>query len=477
MDRHTVYSGQIPLETELLGAQQNAMVALAKFSAGVLGATTIVNGFTCVPTTPASLTVNLTKGEIYQLEALEATAWSSLAADTTDIILKQGIQLGTAQFNITPPGTSGFSQVFVIEAQYQDLDTVPIVLPYFNAGNPASPFMGPANSNSPQNTVRQGIVASQVKAGVAAPTGSQVTPTADAGWTPLFAVTVANGATTITAGNIAQFPFPAAPFIPVTLPNVPSGVQANLWTYAADQGNASNLAIIPFPTLAAYKAGVGFYVKAAFAPTGPSVINVFGQSGAYLGNVAIVNIDGSAIAANQWSAGSILLLVNDGSHFQLVSVATPAAPPVLTPPTKILELTGTGQSFSSNVITLITCFTTVARNTLSTSTWSGSALTIGSGEDGLWSIYAFSEFSSGYPYALYYNIIVVRTRAAGGAIEYYWPAGTYVPQPATQILLDLAVGDTIQLYGAVGSPGDTMQALGVGGAYRNAIFTRIEGLH
>lgn len=317
MDRQTIYLGAIPLETDLLHAQQDGMVALAKFSAAVLGATTIVNGFTCTPTSPASLAVNLTKGEVYQLEPLEATAWSSLAADTTDTILKQGIQLGTVQFALTPPATSGYSQVFLIEVQYQDLDTNQVVLPYFNAANPTQPFMGPGNSNSPQNTVRQGIVTSQVKAGVAAPSGSQVTPTADAGWTGLFAITVANGAATITAPNIAQVN--SAPFIPVTLPNVPAGVQANLWTYAVDTGTASNLVINANPDPAAYTAGLGFWVKAAAAPTGASVINVLGQSGALLGNVGIVNADGSAIVANEWTAGAILGLLYDGSHFQLVS--------------------------------------------------------------------------------------------------------------------------------------------------------------
>ena len=39
----------------------------------------------------------------------------------------------------------------------------------------------------------------QVKAGAAATTGSQVTPTVDAGFTAMFVVTVAYGQTTITS--------------------------------------------------------------------------------------------------------------------------------------------------------------------------------------------------------------------------------------------------------------------------------------
>jgi hypothetical protein len=227
MDRQTVYFGQIPLETDQLKQSQNSMVALAKLASAVLGTTTIVNGFTCTPTTPASLNVLLTAGEVYQLENLEATAWSSLQANTAYSILKQGIQPGQQTFGITPPSTVGYSQVFLLEVQYQDLDNGSLVLPYYNAANPSSPFAGPGNSGAAQNTVRQGIVAAQLKAGVAAATGSQVAPTADAGWTGLFYITVANGATTITAGNITQVP--SAPFIPATLPAIPGDVQIGKW--------------------------------------------------------------------------------------------------------------------------------------------------------------------------------------------------------------------------------------------------------
>src|SRR5258708_30244460 len=130
------------------------MVALAKLSAAVLGQGPIVNGFTCTPTAPASLNVLLTAGEIYQIENLEAILWSWLPANTANSILKQGIQLGNVKFGITPPGVAGQSQVFLIEVQYQDLDTGSIVLPYFNSAVPSVPFMGPGNSGIAQNTAR-----------------------------------------------------------------------------------------------------------------------------------------------------------------------------------------------------------------------------------------------------------------------------------------------------------------------------------
>jgi hypothetical protein len=312
MDRQTVYAGQIVLETDQLRQSQNAMVALAKLAAAVLGQTTIVNGFTCTPTTPASLNVLVTAGEVYQLENLEQSSWSTLSTDT-HTILKQGIVLDPTTFGITPPGTVGFSQNFLVEVQYQDLDTGSTVLPYFNAANPQQPFAGPANAGTAQNTVRKGIAALQVKAGVAATTGTQTTPTPDVGWTGLFVVTVANGAATITAGNITQYA--SAPFIPAPLPNIPTGVQAGSWVYWLDSGSAANTYVItPLPVVAAYAAGLELEVKIAHTNTGASTLNVNG-----LGAKAIVrNSDGAAVIAGDLQAGALYRMAYDGTSFRVL---------------------------------------------------------------------------------------------------------------------------------------------------------------
>jgi hypothetical protein len=341
MDRQTVYFGQLARETDLLLAQQNTMVALAKLSGAVLGLTTIVNGFTCTPTGPASLNVLLTPGEVYQLENIEQSTWSSLSTNT-NTILKQGVILSNTQLAITPPGTVGFSQNYLIEVQYQDLDTGSTVLPYYNAANPSLPFSGPGNSGSSQNTVRQGIVAIQAKAGIAATTGTQTTPSADAGWTGVFVVTVANGQSTITSGNISQVA--AAPFIPVTLPNVPAGVQSGKWVYGADTGTASNLVVTQAPAVTSYTAGMWVVTKAAAAPVGASVINVNA-----LGNKSIMNVDGSAIGIGQWFTGSMLILWFDGTNFQLVSqTRQPGTPVYLQASTTFFVNTSTGNDSTGN---------------------------------------------------------------------------------------------------------------------------------
>ena len=215
MDRVQVFPGAIPLETDLLNTNKNTMVGLAKLAAAMLGTSTQVNGLSVIPTGPASLQVNVTPGEIYQLVNLDGTAYSSLAADTTHQIVKQGILLDQVALNCPAPATAGFSVNYLIEATYSDVDALPVVLPYYNASNPAVAYSGPANAGTTNNTVRQGKVTLSAKAGTAATTGTQTTPATDAGYVGLYVVTVANSQTQITAPNIVQVA--GAPVINTTL--------------------------------------------------------------------------------------------------------------------------------------------------------------------------------------------------------------------------------------------------------------------
>ncbi|KAF1004367.1 MAG: hypothetical protein GAK28_04074 [Luteibacter sp.] len=203
MDRKIVYPGQIPLETDLLGTNQSVMVALGKLTGAIFGTGGAVNGLTVGPNAPAALNVVVAPGEIYQLVNLEATAYSSLPADIAHQLVKQGILLDATTLACPAPTTAGFSINYLIEATYADSDTNNTTLPYYNASNPSQAYSGPNNSGLQQATTRAGIVQLQAKAGIAAATGSQVTPAVDSGYIALAVVTVANGQTTISAGNIA----------------------------------------------------------------------------------------------------------------------------------------------------------------------------------------------------------------------------------------------------------------------------------
>ena len=211
MDRVQVYPGAIPLETDLLNAQKNDMIGLAKLSAAVLGTSTQVNGLPCTQNTIPALNVLVGPGEIYSLQNIDGTAYSSLAADTAHQILKQGIALDAVVLSAPAPGTAGMSINYLVQVQYQDSDTNAVVLPYYNASNPAVAYSGPANAGTTNNTMRKGLCTVAIKTGIAATTGTQVTPSADAGYVGLYVVTVANGQASVLNANISIYA--GAPFI------------------------------------------------------------------------------------------------------------------------------------------------------------------------------------------------------------------------------------------------------------------------
>ena len=156
--------------------------------------------------------VSVAAGEIYMLANLDGTAYSSLAADTTHQIMKQGIGLDAQLLTLAAPGTAGQSINYLIEATFSETDTTPVVLPYYNASNPSVAYSGPANAGTTNNTKRQGLVTLQAKAGTAATTGSQSTPSPDSGYVGLAVVTVAYGASSVTNSNISAYY--AAPALP-----------------------------------------------------------------------------------------------------------------------------------------------------------------------------------------------------------------------------------------------------------------------
>jgi hypothetical protein len=222
MDRNIVYPGSIPLDTDLLSLNRNAMIALGYLAQATLGSSTVVDGLACTPTTPASMTVNVSPGSITLLGPVDSTNYGSLSADVTATLVKMGINLINTQFTLTAPSISGQSINYLIEAAFDESDSGPVVLPYYNAANPAQPYSGPNNSGTAQNTQRLQRVQLQLKPGAPANAGAQQTPPADSGWTGLYVVTVNYGQTEVSAGDIV--PVSTAPFVPFKLPQLSPGV-------------------------------------------------------------------------------------------------------------------------------------------------------------------------------------------------------------------------------------------------------------
>jgi hypothetical protein len=321
VDRVIVYPGALPQTTDILSTNKFGMVGQAYQNRAILGTNTVVSGLACTPTSPTpDLHVTVGVGSIYQMDPTDQTAYGDLGVDNNNIV-KQGILPTPIALSITPPGTVGFSQVYLVEAILNDVDAGPLTLSYFNSVPPNAPFAGPANSGTSNFTTRTCPCVIAVKAGVAATTGTQVTPAPDAGYVGLYAVTVVNGQTQITSPNIVQLA--SAPFFP-TLPSVPTNVQNGSWVYALDTGAVNALVITPInPQTTALVAGMGFRVKVLVTNTGASTITINGSS--VFGPIAIRRATGVALSANDMISGQIVELVYDGTNFQMVNYLGAAA--------------------------------------------------------------------------------------------------------------------------------------------------------
>lgn len=300
MDRQIVYPGAIPLETDLLNTNKYTMIGLAKLASALMGTATYVRGLSCTANSPPSMLVNVSAGEIYSLQNVDGTAYSSLAADTTHSILKQGIVMDSTSFTLTAPGTSGYSINYLIQATYTDTDSGATVLPYYNASNPSVAWSGPNNSGTAQNTVRSGVCTLSLKAGVAATTGTQVTPSPDAGYTGLYVITVAQGATTVTNSNINVFA--NAPFLPSA--GIIDGIQRNVLRYGVDTGSANAYVVNINPGIASLTAGMEVLFRATNANTAASTLNV-----SALGAFPVLNQFGATLTAGEIAAGSLVRVI------------------------------------------------------------------------------------------------------------------------------------------------------------------------
>lgn len=231
MDRNIVYPGSIPLDTDLLTINLNAMIAMGALLQAAFGTNTIVDGLVCQPTSPASMSVVVGAGSMTQLCPIDTLAYGSLGTNLANETMKMGINLASSSFPIAPPASAGQSINYILEASFEELDGDPLVLPYYNASNPAQSFSGPTNSGSAQNTSRLQRVQLQLKAGLPANTGAEVTPAADSGWTGLYQISVAYGQTQITAANIQVIP--TAPFINWKLPSLRPGVASGVQSFTS----------------------------------------------------------------------------------------------------------------------------------------------------------------------------------------------------------------------------------------------------
>ena len=199
MDRTIVYPGSVPLDTDLLSTNRNAMVAVGALASATLGAGPVIDGLG-VQAAPG-LNISVGPGSFTVFGALDQGAYGSLPADPSGLV-RMGVNLTAVTLATPPPLGAGTVITYLVQATFQELDVSPVVLPYYNAANPSQPFLGAGNNGLAQPTLRAQRVALQAKAGAAGAPGANQVPTPDPGWVGLATVTVTSGQTAVAPGNI-----------------------------------------------------------------------------------------------------------------------------------------------------------------------------------------------------------------------------------------------------------------------------------
>jgi hypothetical protein len=309
MDRFIVLQNEQADSVDLLKTNKNTYISVSKLAAALLGNTTWLNGFTCTPSSPPNMDVIVSGGEIYQMAAIDTTAYGILPTDSHQI-LKQGVNLDAVPpgtFTFTAPATPGQSVNYLIEFKLQEGDVQEENRVFFSG----PPQLVP--------TIRQDSVFIKQLDGSPATTGSQVTPTPDTGYVGGFVITVAHGQTEITTDDISIYP--GAPFIAHQFGDFITQafadgrysqiatVQNNGYNYATATGPANTYAVNLNPAIAAYTAGMTFDVLINATSTGASTINVNSK-----GATTILRRDGGAIQADDLLMNTIARFMHNGTN-------------------------------------------------------------------------------------------------------------------------------------------------------------------
>lgn len=229
MHRPFFYSSTILRGFDLSWMWKDALTALGWLQQDVAGnVTTVVAGLVAAPTAPASLTLNLSAGRIYQQSPIDPAPYGVLPADTT-VVQQQGVAPAQSIALSTAGLSAGQSMWALVQAQFSQQDIVRPTDPtggvesFFNTNNPTQPFQGPNNNGASQPTVREGLVSIAVIFGTPATTGSEAPPAPTGGWVPLYLIDLTFAQSTIVSGQIliagpsvgANVPsnYPGAPFL------------------------------------------------------------------------------------------------------------------------------------------------------------------------------------------------------------------------------------------------------------------------
>ncbi len=248
------------------------------------------------PSSPASLTLRIGVGAFYKPLAVNNSI--------SQTILKKAILQEPTDIVYTAPGTGGHSIVHTIECRYVDI----------SASTTNSNFVDSGNSVQ-FDTCLDGILELQLISGTSAATGSEAVPATTSGWTPLYNIHVANGASTYSK----IYAHENSPRL-----YVGTGLKKELTlTIPAAAGATSVTTLSPIP---AFQFAEG---------SDQSVVGVFTVSGTDLNPfkdiIATVEYTSSVNTGNFAFAMSYCV-IKEGDTMSTVSFTSPVSYETLTPP-------------------------------------------------------------------------------------------------------------------------------------------------
>lgn len=326
--RAIVYTNQVPFESDILRSNLYQMTALGQFATTMLAtglsSPVFARGLTCAPISPPGLQVTVGPGTFYEYEALDATQYGVLPADTNSNhqLFKQAINWDPVTLNTPAPSVSGNSVIHLVQVAFQTVDQNVVDRPYFNSADPTDPIFQEAPDT------RQDVVSILLKPGVES--ASPTPPTPDAGYTGLYYVAVTYGQTTISSGNITVVP--GAPFITESLTQKiskatadayyvqPAQLQRSLFTFAVDIGSVNAVVVNPSPAYTGYTyARISVFV--AHTNTSAATLNING-----LGAVGIVKFASGhyvPLSGGELLSGGTYEFICDGTQFILLNPTQP----------------------------------------------------------------------------------------------------------------------------------------------------------
>ena len=236
MKRQIFYPNEILTDTMLSNQARDDLNNIGRFMQSVMGSANAFDGLLCTASV-STMSVNVGTGVAYSLQNVDNTAYGSISADLTHQTVKIGKLADTVNLLCPAPTLVGKSINYLVQGAFVESDGGAQVLQFYNSSNPSMPYSGPLNDNASLNTVRDCVCSVSVKAGTPATTGSQTTPAPDAGYTGLYMVTVAYGATSVVTGNISTLQ--TAPFIPASglMPTLVQTTRRGLDDYNAKTNN------------------------------------------------------------------------------------------------------------------------------------------------------------------------------------------------------------------------------------------------